>query len=706
MALRLRGTRRTARIAASLLTLGLLAAGAGPAAAAPTAAERSAAREALQRVEQARDGELPGRDVTIANRDLAAAADDLSTDDRARAARLLARPSPTTGSDGFLSYAGRVEESACSTRFCVHWVTTGDDAPDLTDRLDRSGAAGANQVPDYVDSMLREFEFVATRQNTELAWPSPISDGGRGGDSRFDVYLGNLGAKMVYGYAASEGSGSRRAAYMAMDDDYVEYGPTTPTVALQVTAAHEYNHVLQFGIDYDFDAWIGEATATWMEDQVYPAGDDWLGYLPSWATIPEFPITTYAPDASGAERSKVYGTSVFVHWLAERTALGVAGVRDAWTSMKAASPADYAVSALDSQLTRLGTSTSDEFGRFAATSAEWRAADSGFRDRGRYAAVGITDVARITVPAPTDALTIDHLGYRLFDVPRDRSATTLTVRAPAGVSTSIALVGRTGAPTTGTTTIRRVSLPAGGTGSVDLSGLSGYARVTAVVANTDTRVDAERGRSATTGDWTFRGDGASYALAIGTELPADPGTGTTPIDPAPTSPNPAPAAPATTTPATTTPTGTLATAATATTTAPPTAPAPATTVPPVAAPTASSFVLSKASILSPLGATSRALARALSSHGITKLRRGISGLSFRAPGAGRLTVSVRVGSRTVTSGTRTAAGRMRITTRLRPSAAGRRTLATRSSRRVMLVLRFAPETGVAHTVRRTITVRR
>jgi len=42
--------------------------------------------------------------------------------------------------------------------------------------------------------------------------------------------------------------------------------PNTPLDNIKVTAAHEFNHAIQFGYDYWEETWLMEATATWIED--------------------------------------------------------------------------------------------------------------------------------------------------------------------------------------------------------------------------------------------------------------------------------------------------------------------------------------------------------------------------------------------------------------------------------------------------------
>ena len=67
-----------------------------------------------------------------------------------------------------------------------------------------------------------------------------------------------------------------------MDDDYAPRVPALRATALsrsQVTAAHEYNHVLQFAYDLRQDTWMFESTATWAEEKVFDGVDDYVTYM-------------------------------------------------------------------------------------------------------------------------------------------------------------------------------------------------------------------------------------------------------------------------------------------------------------------------------------------------------------------------------------------------------------------------------------------
>ena len=69
------------------------------------------------------------------------------------------------------------------------------------------------------------------------------------------------------------------SAHLVVDNDYDEFGESGGELGLRVTTAHEYNHVLQFNLDSNQDAWMFESTATWSEEQVFPDDDDWVRTL-------------------------------------------------------------------------------------------------------------------------------------------------------------------------------------------------------------------------------------------------------------------------------------------------------------------------------------------------------------------------------------------------------------------------------------------
>ena len=316
--------RRRAGLAltvAAALTATLLTPYAAPQASAdrpaPTAgrAEQHAAA-ALGRARAVVDGRTRG-DLTMALRDVATSREHLTGADRAAADRLLARPGNGDGDD-LIDWSGEsIAKPICSTSVCVHYVTTGDDAPSLAD-------ADGDGRPDYVETVLATVGSVRTTYLT-AGYRAPRRDGAVGGGSnKFDVYLGEIGQRGYYGYCIPDEPNTPdnrdrydRYSFCGLDNDYAEFTTNTPRENLQVTVAHEYFHATQFAYDAFEDGWLLEATAAWVEDEVYDAVDDNLQYLrTSQLTRPTVSLDTFS--TSGATNGFHYGTWSFFRFLTER----------------------------------------------------------------------------------------------------------------------------------------------------------------------------------------------------------------------------------------------------------------------------------------------------------------------------------------------------------------------------------------------------
>ena len=252
--------------------------------------------------------------------------------------------------------------------------------------------------------------------------------------------------------------------------------------------AHEYNHVLQFAYDSQVslgrDLWMYEAAATWAEDYVYPAIDDYLGYVPAFAATPEISLTR-----NGGGGLRIYGAAVWNHYLS--SVHGDDVVREAWSVADEVFPAHLSVAAYDSALGGSGTNPfetlGDEFIGFASSTAEWRALPSLYPDAAEHPGMDRAGTLGFREPR---RVRLDHLGYALFKVPEGAAARTLrlTVRAPNGTHFGLDLVGREGSPTGGTVSSAPISDDDGGRSAAILSAAD-YDRVTAVVANLDPRID-------------------------------------------------------------------------------------------------------------------------------------------------------------------------------------------------------------------------
>ncbi|OGS44114.1 MAG: hypothetical protein A2539_00885 [Elusimicrobia bacterium RIFOXYD2_FULL_34_15] len=212
--------------------------------------------------------------------------------------------------------------------FRIHYVLSTKDAPDLTDIVPPFG------VPDYVSLVGDTFEYCYQIEITNLGYKFPLSDGVRGGNDKYDVYLNNIGS-IGYGITFGETKVTSRpntfTSYILLDNDYssLEFETThTSTEYLQVTAAHEYFHAIQNSYDSDEDRWWKEASATWMEDEVYTNINDYKSYFlytrkltdgttvqTGWFVHPEISLDEFGPAEDPLHQ---YGSSIFCKYLSEK----------------------------------------------------------------------------------------------------------------------------------------------------------------------------------------------------------------------------------------------------------------------------------------------------------------------------------------------------------------------------------------------------
>lgn len=210
----------------------------------------------------------------------------------------------------------------------------------------RSGAAAvppadddATGVPDYVEHIGRELERTWRLQIDALGFALPPADGGLGGDDRFDVYL------LPYDYFAvvvSDGAyiydnpntpaSEQRASfsYMILDNTferYRQYG-LTPFEAVGTTAAHEFNHTLQYGYDAYEELWLMESTAALLEKVAYPAINDNIGYLPILADEPDACLPNRDPFY------RPYSSWWLLKYLIERHPLGARLLPKIWETAR------------------------------------------------------------------------------------------------------------------------------------------------------------------------------------------------------------------------------------------------------------------------------------------------------------------------------------------------------------------------------------
>ena len=222
-----------------------------------------------------------------------------------------------------------------------------------------------------------------------------------------------------------------------LDNDYDprEFPGTTPQDDLEVTFAHEYNHILQFGYDAYQDAWFAESSAVWMEDQVYDGIDDYLRYVRRWVKRYDTPLT--------ANSIKEYGSAVWneVAGAPLRAARSCAAPGSRAVHTK---PGGFSVSAYDSAIEAAGGSDfSRDFARFARDLPEWRT-DEVFPEGHAYPDVSRQGSLPLDGRRARPAAQPHHLpaaaGARLAAAGR----VVVEATAPEGLAAGLALVGRIG----------------------------------------------------------------------------------------------------------------------------------------------------------------------------------------------------------------------------------------------------------------------
>ncbi len=200
------------------------------------------------------------------------------------------------------SEASGLDQTYDTGIFRFHFTTEGNHGVDETDD-------NSNAVPDYIDAMAETFVHVYDVQINEMDYFRPPGDAwignhpgdyDYGGSNHYDVYVRRLSSS-YYGYVQSEYTAQNNGnnefspnvneqnaltSYMAMRNNYVGF-PNSEIESIQVTASHEFFHAIQYGYDGYEKPWMLEATAVWMEEEIYDDINDLYQYMNSWFNQPE-----------------------------------------------------------------------------------------------------------------------------------------------------------------------------------------------------------------------------------------------------------------------------------------------------------------------------------------------------------------------------------------------------------------------------------
>jgi hypothetical protein len=354
---------------------------------APVDGARAQAQQALRTAHAVVAGDAPRVDPTEALLQLRLHLADLPADQRREAQAILARPTDNPDPNG-QAYSVKAKRK-CAGHICIHWVPTTIDAP---------------PSKHWVNKTLKVMNHAWKYEVHRLGYRRPVSDGHRGGGSgKYDVYLKELTGQGLYGLTVAEQrtSYSRRvySSYLILDNDFKGY-PSSRKTSLEVTAGHEFYHAIQFGYDVKEDVWLKEATATWMEEQFYDAGNDNRQYLPygqvAHPTTPLDKATTFG----------VYGNWLFFEYLSERYGRGV--VRAIWKHAAAYRGGhEFSAQAIRSAMSKHGGLTS-AFGRYASGNT---APGHTYREGGAYPASPAGSKVTLTKSARSSGWVTHHVKH-------------------------------------------------------------------------------------------------------------------------------------------------------------------------------------------------------------------------------------------------------------------------------------------------------
>ncbi len=331
--------------------------------------------------------------ATFILRDLLARTRFLSGSEHAEARAILSRP------DGAPTFVGEpswdfdaVPTSFCEgggRPLCFHW----DDNPTNRDSPPAADTNPANGIPDQIDDTIAVLDNVWDTETAGLGYRDPLDDSATtlndGGGPQLDIYIADIGSIGLFGYCTSDDPHAYEfsapwavSAYCVLDDDYrqAQYGiGQTPLEYLQVTAAHEFFHAVQFAYDWFEDYALMEGSAMWMEGQVYPDVIDRINYLGRSALArPGVPLDTGA-------RGFEYGAWLFWRFLTEKVFSGDPTIiREIWERADGGpSPAygdRYSFQAVRSALASHGLAFRSTFAQFGWTNdlRDYEEADSGY----------------------------------------------------------------------------------------------------------------------------------------------------------------------------------------------------------------------------------------------------------------------------------------------------------------------------------------
>lgn len=226
--------------------------------------------------------------------------------------------------------------------FTLSYDTSGYNVVPLDD-------ISGNGIPDYVDSAAVYFDHVWEIEINEMGFAAPPDMDGQP-KKPYPIYFTKFG---FYGQTSFNTNddiasidGYNYPSYIEIHSDFFSSSFfTSGYEAMQVTAAHEFNHAVQLGYNFrSSDIYFMEMTSTWLEDFVYEDVNDYLQYLPRYLQ------NLYYKSFTSYDGNSEYAASLYLHMLEHE--IGWQAVPDIWQRTRN----DEALAVLDQYLKSEGSS--------------------------------------------------------------------------------------------------------------------------------------------------------------------------------------------------------------------------------------------------------------------------------------------------------------------------------------------------------------
>src|SRR6185369_6208731 len=353
------------------------------------------------------------------------------------------------------SLAGETVFQSNGGHFRIHYATSGDDAPPAAD-------TNNNNILDWIEAVGNAFEAAYNREITVMGYRVPP-------EIPCHVYLQNMTA---FGLTETDVmTGQSATSFITIENDFAEQsfqnsipGNDSPHIkslkSLQITAAHEFHHVIQFGYNVFFQPWYAEATATWMEDEVYDSVNQLYDY-----SVPYLAATLNSGDGTSTNLDSGNGYS---RWIFNRHLYEqfypydiIKGIWEAFAAEQSPSGADLPmIPFIDKVLKNHGGTISSSFLGFAKKThlGNWISHTNETANFHPVATIPATADTSYTVSSPS-LPTYSFVYYKITHLTSNTSTLTINYpNKPAAYSVT-ALKGPNGAEFSFDTTTSTITIP-------------------------------------------------------------------------------------------------------------------------------------------------------------------------------------------------------------------------------------------------------